>query len=58
MLPRHAVDTASLPSDACAYQRKRRRADNDELANINLEIASGRALEAVGAPTDPVLSAD
>jgi hypothetical protein len=56
MLPCQAIDAARLPGHARAYQRKRRWADKDELADINLEVAPGRAYEAVCAPTDPVLS--
>jgi hypothetical protein len=57
MLSSHAVNAACLPCYASAYQRKRRGADDDELADIDLEIAPGRTDEAIRAPTDPVLPA-
>jgi hypothetical protein len=58
MLPCQAIDAARLPGHARAYQRKRRWANDDELADINLEVAPGRTHEAICTPTYPVLSAN
>jgi hypothetical protein len=57
MLTGQTVDATCLPGYACADQCKRRGADDNKFADVYLEIAPGRAHEAVRAPTDPVLSA-